>query len=106
MDKRVGPPTWQTYLEKTTQWSHSSARTITLFPLKALPENPVKVQPARTPTTSMSFLKSTMMMVMVMVMVMMVVVMVVTCIPSQSSSSGTCVGPRATQDSNPRSILN
>ena len=104
MDKRVAPAKWQTYLEKTTQWSHSSARTITLFPLKALPENPVKVQPARTPTTSMSFLISTMMMMMRVMVVMMVVV--VTCIPSQSSSSGTCVGPRATQDSNPRSILN
>ena len=100
MDKRVGLMARYTYLEKTTQWSHSSARTITLFPLKALPENPVKVQPARTPTTSMSFLMSMMMMVVVLV------VNQLTCIPSQSSSSGTCVGPRATQDSNPRSILN
>ena len=89
------------YLEKTTQWSHCSARTITLFPLKALPENPVKVQPARTPTVSMSFLISTMMMVVVVV-----VVNQLTCIPNRSSSSGTCVGPRATQDSNRQNILN
>ena len=93
-----------THLEKTTQWSHCSAWTITLFPLKALPENPVKVQPARTPTTSMSFLISTMVAVVELVVV--VVVNQLTCIPNLSSSNGTFAGPQVTQDSNPRSIWN
>ena len=88
----------KTHLENTTQWSHCSAWTITLFPLKALPENPVKVHPARTPTTSMSFLIST--------MVELMVVNHLTCIPNRSSNNGTCAGLRATQDSNPQSISN
>ena len=91
----------KTHLEKTAHLSHCSPRTMTLFPLKALPENPVKVHPARTPTTSMSFLMSTMV-----VVVELVVVDQLTCIPNRSSSNGTCAGLRATQDSNPQSISN
>jgi hypothetical protein len=54
--QETGDRRQERHLPKTTQRSHPSATTVTAFPLKLLPENPVKEQPARTPTTSMSFL--------------------------------------------------
>ena len=48
------------HLAKTTHLSQRSALTVTFLPVKLLSENPVKVQPARTPIHVIPTVRGTM----------------------------------------------